>query len=104
MQGDRGRIYFWSKLRHADLNSKEWIRTWERKSLGVCSSRVIIFILRSMNLYRIVQQSSTFAFCCVERGRKSEEKRKRRGGGMFSFVRWNGKKEMRRETFVSIKL
>lgn len=25
MQGDRGRIYFWSKLRHAGLNSKEWV-------------------------------------------------------------------------------
>lgn len=87
MQGDRGRIYFWSKLRHTDLNSKEWIRTWERKSLGVCSSRVIIFILRSMNLYRIVQQSSTFAVWKGEgkakkRGREGEEECSRLSGGM----------------------
>lgn len=52
----------------------------------------------------VSNRATIFDVCSVERGRKSEEKRKRRGGGMFSFVRWNGKKEMRRETFVSIKL
>lgn len=38
MQGDRGRIYFWSKLRHADLNSKEWVLG--KRSLSLADPRV----------------------------------------------------------------
>lgn len=77
MQGDRGRIYFWSKLRHADLNSKEWIRTCGKKVPGsVPVSCNYIYSKIKVIPESVSNRATIFEVCVLQCGKGKEKRRK----------------------------